>query len=90
MAEAKVSIQDPEGRLNWYSAAGQGERAFCGKCGSSLLFKSAQWPGELHLARALFNTPVDREPQTHAYFDTHVSWVTLADDLPTQPDPLAP
>ena len=86
MDAKQVSIQDPGGSLNWYQTPGGGDRAFCGNCGSSLFFRSDRWPGELHVARALFVDPIDREPQAHAYFDTHVPWITVADGLPTQPD----
>ncbi len=47
-----------------------------------MFFKGERWPGELHIARALFLEPIDREPQAHVYFETHVEWVTLYDDLP--------
>lgn len=87
MDAKRVSIQDPSGALTWFSTTGGGDRAFCRTCGSSLFFKSDRWPGELHVARALFTDPVDREPRAHAYFDTHVPWITVADGLPTQPDP---
>ena len=60
---------------------------FCGDCGSPMFFQGARWPGELHVARALFTGPLDREPQMHAYHDSHVTWVTLADGLPTRDDP---
>ena len=36
---------------------------------------------------ANFDGPVDRAPQAHAYWDTHVDWVTLVDELPKKPDP---
>jgi hypothetical protein len=26
--------------------------------------------------------PIDRAPQAHVYFDTHVDWVEAFDDLP--------
>jgi len=26
--------------------------------------------------------PIDREPEGHVHFDSHVSWLELADDLP--------
>jgi hypothetical protein len=52
-----------------------------------MFFKGAPWPGELHIARALFIDPIDREPQVHAYYDTHVEWVAPADDLPRKPAP---
>jgi hypothetical protein len=82
-----ASIDDPQGVLRWHAADTGAERGFCGRCGSPMFFRSPQWPGELHVARALFTQPVDREPQMHAYYDTHVDWVHLADDLPTRPAP---
>lgn len=82
-----VAINDPAGSLRWHRTAGGGDRGFCSACGSSLFFKADQWPGELHIARALFTGPVDREPQLHAYYDSHVSWAKIDDDLPTKPDP---
>ena len=44
------------------------------------------WPRELHIARALFIEPIDREPQAHVYYDTHAAWARVADDLPPKPD----
>jgi hypothetical protein len=86
---SRVSVQNPDNSLRWFSTAGGGDRGFCAVCGSSLFFRSGNWPGELHIARALFTDPVDRAPQAHAYYDTHVSWVRLADRLPTKSDPKA-
>ena len=89
LAADRVSINDPSQALRWFSHPGGGDRGFCARCGSSLFFKSGQWPGELHIARALFTGPLDREPQMHGYYDTHVDWISLADELPTKPDPNA-
>jgi hypothetical protein len=88
--EARVELRDPANLLRWHVAEAGGSRGFCSKCGSPMFFKAAPWPGELHIARALFIDPVDREPQVHAYYDTHVSWVTPADDLPRKPAPSSP
>jgi hypothetical protein len=52
-----------------------------------MFFKAERWPGELHIARALFVEPLDREPQGHAYYETHVEWVALSDNLPKVPGP---
>jgi hypothetical protein len=82
MVADRVALDDPEGALVWFRSDGGSERAFCGRCGSSLFFRSDRWPGELHVARALFTDPVDREPQAHAYYDSHVDWVRTADTLP--------
>lgn len=90
MEEQRVELHDPDQLLRWHVAQEGGSRGFCSRCGSTMFFKAAAWPGELHIARALFTDPVDREPQSHAYYDTHVSWVTLGDDLPRKPSPQAP
>ncbi|MBI5279546.1 MAG: GFA family protein [Burkholderiales bacterium] len=84
---AKSQVDDPRGVLRWYDSGTGASRGFCGSCGSPMFFKSPQWAGELHIARALFTEPVDREPQMHGYYDTHVGWFQVADGLPTKPAP---
>ena len=90
MDASRVALHDDRQYLRWYRHEGGGERGFCSCCGSSLFFRSDAWPGELHVARAVFLQPIDREPQMHGYHDTHVSWVQLGDALPRKPDPAAP
>jgi hypothetical protein len=46
-----------------------------------LFFESERWPDEIHIALAHMDGPIDREPGAHVYYDTHVSWVELGDDL---------
>lgn len=75
-----VDLEDTHGRLVWHASSATGERGFCGRCGTTLFFRSPRWPGELHVTRANFDGPVDREPQLHVFWDTHVDWVRLADD----------
>ena len=76
---AHCEVADPQARLRWYRSSGEGERGFCSHCGSTLFFRSPRWAGELHVTRASFLGPVDRKPQAHVFWDTHVDWV--------QPDP---
>lgn len=78
--ESRCRIDDPQGRLIWYRSSDQGERGFCSRCGSTLFFRSARWAGELHVTLANFTGPVDRAPQAHVFWDTHVDWVRLDDD----------
>lgn len=79
---ASVDIADPQSALSWYVTADEAGRGFCSRCGSPMFFRSPRYPGELHVARALFATPLDREPGEHVYHATHVHWVVLADALP--------
>jgi len=77
----RVTIEDA-GALRWYESDAGGSRGFCGRCGSPMFFKSERWAGELHIARALFIDELDRAPQAHVFYETHVPWFDVADSLP--------
>jgi hypothetical protein len=80
-AAEQVRIADPQSRLQWYdSTPGVARRGFCGRCGSMLFFRSSRWPDELHIVRANFTAPVDREPQVHVSWEAHVPWLVIGDD----------
>lgn len=81
-ATEAVTIDDTRSSLRWHVAAEGGARGFCGRCGSPMFFKSERWPGELHIARALFLAPIDRAPQAHVFYETHVDWAPVGDALP--------
>jgi hypothetical protein len=66
----------------WYESSPGAQRAFCPRCGSPLFFRSSRWPGEIHVARALFIDPLDREPGAHVFYEAHVPWLQVGDDLP--------
>ena len=66
----------------WYESSTGAKRGFCGRCGSPMFFQSTRWPGEMHVARALFTDPLDREPSAHVFYESHVSWANVNDDLP--------
>src|SRR5262245_59015510 len=86
--DSQVEISDTEHLLRWYTGSELGRRGSCSRCGSPMFFCGERWPGELHIARALFVDPLDREPQMHGYYDTHVQWVALGDELPRKPAPV--
>ncbi|MBA3502614.1 MAG: GFA family protein [Myxococcota bacterium] len=68
--------------LRRYESSPGARRSFCAKCGSPLFFESERWPGEVHIARALFPGELDRAPQMHAFFSDRADWLVLHDDLP--------
>ena len=88
MDATRCVFDDPKQRLRWYPSTPGAERGFCGRCGTMMFFRSNRWPGELHIALAHFTTPVDRMPQAHEFWDTHVDWIRLhpADGLPRKPE----
>jgi hypothetical protein len=65
-----------------YRSSEHATRSFCNVCGSTLLFESSRWPGEVHVVVANLVDPLDRAPEAHVFYDDRVSWVELGDDLP--------
>ena len=80
-SEERAHIEDPEGVLRWHASSPPARRGFCSRCGSPLFFRSERWPGELHVALAHFDGPVDRAPQVHVHWDSHVDWFPFEDEL---------
>ena len=81
-AEEGFRITVGENTLRWYASSPVAQRGFCGDCGSSMLFKSEKWPDEMHVCLPNIQDPIDRQPEGHAHYGSHVDWLELADDLP--------
>jgi hypothetical protein len=81
-SKATFEIVGPGESLRWYRSSPPAQRGFCMACGSSLLFQSQKYPREMHVSLSNLHHPIDRLPQRHVHFDTHVPWLELADDLP--------
>mgnify|MGYP001811943133 CR=1 FL=1 len=77
----RFSLTGGEDRLRWYASSGGARRGFCDNCGSTMFFEAEEWQGETHVALACIDDPIDRQPQAHAYFDTHVNWMPIDDAL---------
>ncbi len=85
VAEEAFTITAGKRAVTWHASSVDSERGFCRECGSTLFFRSERWPGEMHVVRANLDQEVDRKPEAHSYWDTHVDWVELGDDLPRKP-----
>jgi hypothetical protein len=81
--ETQFHLDEGENWLTWFESSAEASRGFCNRCGSSLFFKSARWAGELHVALGCLDGPIDREPQAHAFYDSHVSWMPIDEALKT-------
>jgi hypothetical protein len=67
--------------LEWYESSPGARRGFCRTCGSTMLFESERWQGETHVALACIEDPIDREPQAHVFYGSHVDWMPIDDAL---------
>jgi hypothetical protein len=78
---AQFRIVRGEAELVRYRSSEAATRSFCRTCGSTLLFESERWAGEVHVARANLGE-IDRAPQVHAFYSDKADWVAVDDDLP--------
>jgi hypothetical protein len=67
--------------LTWFDSSPGASRGFCSTCGSSMLFRSERWAGQVHVALACLDDPIDLKPQAHAFHDSHVDWMPLDEAL---------
>lgn len=81
-ASEQVAIDVDGVQPTWYDSSPGAQRGFCPRCGSPMLFTSTRWPGEMHVARALIDGPLDRLPSAHVFYERHVDWLDVRDDLP--------
>jgi len=78
----QFSLEAGSEQPTWYESSAGAKRAFCTRCGSPMFFQSTRWPGEMHVARSLFVDLLDREPSAHVFYESHVPWLHVNDDLP--------
>lgn len=79
--QSKYTLDEGENELTWFQSSTGASRGFCNQCGSSMFFKADRWAGELHVALASLDDPIDRKPHAHAFHDSHVDWMPLDDAL---------
>lgn len=82
---SQVSFARGADLLRDYESSRGTHRRFCGACGTRMTFESSHgpWADEVHLPRALFVTPVDREPDGNSFPEERPAWApfhTFADD----------
>ncbi len=78
---AQFAMTSGEEQLVWFHSSPPARRGFCGRCGSTLFFEGERWPDEIHIALAHMESPIDRAPAAHVFYDTHVDWFEVSDDL---------
>jgi hypothetical protein len=73
---------DNDSTLKWYGQIETGRRGFCNECGSTLLFESKAWGGDMAITRANLQKDIDVEPSQHGFYDHRAHWIpTISDDL---------
>ena len=76
-----------EDALVTYQSSEHGIRQFCGTCGSSIFCAFDTHPDVIDVVLANLDGPIDRQPESHAYFDSGVAWAQIDDGLPRRGGP---
>jgi hypothetical protein len=58
------------------------ERAFCGQCGTQLLYRNDAYPGEVDVTTCSLDDPQALPPRDHTFGARRLHWLKIADDLP--------
>ena len=72
-----------EGEVSTYKSSAPARRSYCGRCGTTFLFESTRWPGEVHIALACMTDPIDRAPERNVYIESKVDWIELPTIAPS-------
>jgi hypothetical protein len=81
VADEQLHVIGDDSTVQWYESTPGARRGFCPTCGSTIFFVSERWPGDTHIVLAAMDSAIDREPSAHVFYDSHVDWVCLGDDL---------
>lgn len=63
------------------------QRTFCETCGTPISFRSQRMSGIMHFYSAAMEDPEAFSPTLHVAVEEKLSWLKLADDLPTHIGP---
>ncbi len=85
----RFAYEAGEAELTWYRSSPHIAWAFCGTCGSPLLYQAVA-PGHhespktdrIYVSAACLEGPLNREPQAHVSYEERVPWHTPGDGLP--------
>ncbi len=59
-------------------------RSFCAQCGTPVAYETSKRSNEIDLYLNVFDDPVAFTPQKHVFFDEHISWFDVNDNLPRE------
>ena len=66
-----------QGEPAYFESSSGVRRGFCPRCGSTLTFEGARWPGEIHLHVGVFDDPASLAPTGQAFAEERLPWLHL-------------
>jgi hypothetical protein len=74
-----------QGEPKVYRSSANGQREFCGNCGSQIAFRGTDSRGLVEINTGTLDAPERVMPQYHIWCDSRVPWFDIDDDLPRYP-----
>ena len=78
-----ASFRFTQGTPSHFRSSTHGTRSFCSNCGTPITFRSARHPQEIDISTCSLDDPEQVPPKDHTYTGARLSWVQVADGLPT-------
>ena len=69
-----------------FQSSQHGTRSFCPRCGTQLTFASTQCSDEIDVTICSLENPALHPPKDNTRMSSRLSWVELADKLPSYPE----
>jgi hypothetical protein len=79
---AKEAVEITGGPTRFASSPGV-TRSFCPACGSPVAYEADRWPEEIHILVGSMDNPDICPPANHFFASERLSWLALADNLPS-------
>jgi hypothetical protein len=77
------SVRFVAGEPTYFKSSEHATRSFCAVCGTSLTYQSTRTPGDLDITTCSLDEPQQVAPRDHTFVRSKLSWMTIADGLPT-------
>jgi hypothetical protein len=84
VAPDQFQIIQGEDLLRTFESSTQGRRQFCNTCGTQLFCWHETPTGDtkmIDITLASLESPIDRLPQGHYFYDSKAAWTVVNDDL---------
>lgn len=70
------------GALAEYKSSEGVTRGHCARCGTTITYMNAKWPGDVDITAASLDDPSAILPTEHIWMDDAPPWTTVGDGLP--------
>jgi hypothetical protein len=82
----RFRITGGEDQLRTYESSDHGRRQFCATCGSQMFCwhenADDSPPKMIDVTLASLHGDIDRQPESHVFYDSRADWTAVNDDLP--------